>query len=74
MLPRNVAKEIIETGKAAPKHYQLASVMFADFKNFTKITENLRPTELISELDDSFAHFDDIVDQFNIEKIKKQAS
>lgn len=70
MLPRNVAKEIIETGKAVPKHYQLASVMFADFKNFTKITENLRPTELVSELDDSFAHFDDIVDQFYIEKIK----
>ncbi|MFT6747078.1 MAG: class 3 adenylate cyclase/HD superfamily phosphodiesterase [Glaciecola sp.] len=70
MLPRNVAKEIIETGKAAPKNYQSASVMFVDFKNFTKISENLRPTELIAELDDSFAHFDDIVDKYNVEKIK----
>lgn len=70
ILPRNVAKEIIETGKAAPKNYRLASVMFADFKNFTKITENLRPTELVAELDDSFAHFDDIVHKYNIEKIK----
>ncbi|MFT6717255.1 MAG: class 3 adenylate cyclase/predicted metal-dependent HD superfamily phosphohydrolase [Saprospiraceae bacterium] len=70
MLPRNVAKEIIETGKAAPKNYQSASVMFVDFKNFTKISENLRPTELVAELDDSFAHFDDIVDEYGVEKIK----
>ena len=70
ILPRHAAKEIIETGRVAPKHYRLASVMFADFKNFTKITENLRAAELVAELDDSFAHFDDIVDEFNIEKIK----
>jgi len=70
MLPRNIAKEIIETGKAAPKNYQNASVMFVDFKNFTKITENLRPTELVKELDESFAFFDDVVDKYNVEKIK----
>ncbi len=70
MLPRNIAKEIIETGKAAPKNYRMASVMFVDFKNFTKITENLRPTELVQELDDSFAYFDDVVDKYKVEKIK----
>lgn len=70
MLPRQTAKELVSTGKSTPKGYKMATVMFADFKNFTKITENLGPKELVAELDDSFAKFDDIVTKLNIEKIK----
>lgn len=70
VLPRETARELISTGRSTPKHYEMATVMFADFKNFTKITENLGPKELVAELDDSFARFDDIVGRFNIEKIK----
>ena len=70
VLPRETAKELMSTGKSTPKHYEVATVMFADFKNFTKITENLGPKELVAELDDSFAKFDDIVGRFNVEKIK----
>ena len=70
ILPQETARELLNTGKASPRSYKKATVMFADFKNFTKIAENLRPEELVEELDDSFAHFDDIVEQFNIEKIK----
>ena len=70
VLPRETAKELVSTGKSTPKSYKMATVMFADFKNFTKITENLGPKELVAELDDSFAKFDDIVGTLNIEKIK----
>ena len=70
MLPRETAKELVSTGKSTPKSYKMATVMFADFKNFTKITENLGPKELVAELDDSFAKFDDVVGKLNIEKIK----
>lgn len=70
VLPRETAKELVSTGKATPRSYKMATVMFADFKNFTKITENLGPKELVAELDDSFAKFDDIVGRLNIEKIK----
>ncbi len=70
VLPRETAKELVSTGKSTPKSYKMATVMFADFKNFTKITENLGPKELVAELDDSFAKFDDIVGKLNIEKIK----
>ncbi|MBO73008.1 MAG: hypothetical protein CMD35_05245 [Flavobacteriales bacterium] len=70
VLPRETAKELVSTGKSTPKSYNMATVMFADFKNFTKITENLGPKELVAELDDSFARFDDIVGRLNIEKIK----
>ena len=51
VLPRETAKELMSTGRSTPKHYEVATVMFADFKNFTKITENLGPKELVAELD-----------------------
>ena len=70
VLPRETAKELVSTGKSTPRSYKMATVMFADFKNFTKITENYGPKELVSELDDSFAKFDDIVGRLTIEKIK----
>lgn len=70
ILPAETARELMNTGRAAPKSYRKATVMFADFKNFTRIAENLRPSELVAELDDSFAHFDDLVGEYNIEKIK----
>ena len=70
VLPKQTAIELLSTGRSTPKHYEVATVMFADFKNFTKITENLGPKELVAELDDSFAKFDDIVGKFNVEKIK----
>ena len=70
VLPKQTAIELLSTGRSTPKHYEVATVMFADFKNFTKISENLGPKELVAELDDSFAKFDDIVGKYNVEKIK----
>lgn len=70
ILPRETARELMNTGRAAPRSYRKATVMFADFKNFTRIAENLRPNELVAELDDCFASFDDIVGVYSVEKIK----
>jgi adenylate cyclase len=44
--------------------------LFADFKNFTLISETLTPEELVSELDYCFKGFDKIVGKYNLEKIK----
>jgi class 3 adenylate cyclase len=44
--------------------------MFTDFKNFTRITENLTPAELVSEIDEIFKAFDHIISKHHIEKIK----
>ncbi len=70
ILPAETAKELLSTGRAAPRHYRMVTVMFADFKGFTQIAERLRPAELVAELDKAFNAFDDIADKHNIEKIK----
>lgn len=70
ILPHETAEELISKGKASPRHYRMATVMFCDFKGFTKIAERLQPQELVDELDRCFNAFDDIMEKYNVEKIK----
>jgi adenylate cyclase len=65
-----VAEELQKNGIATPRYYKMASVLFTDFKGFTKLAENLTPQEVISELDTFFMAFDDIVEKYGLEKIK----
>jgi adenylate cyclase len=70
ILPAPIAAELKNTGKAQPKRHEHASVMFTDFNNFTKISEQLTPEQLVFELDTYFKAFDFIVSQYKLEKIK----
>lgn len=70
ILPEETAEELKEKGSATPKHYELVSVLFTDFKGFTNIAEKLTPKELVAELDSCFFAFDKIIDTHNLEKIK----
>jgi class 3 adenylate cyclase len=70
ILPEETAEELKEKGFATPKHYDMVSVLFTDFKGFTKIAEKLSPQQLVEELNQCFLVFDKIIDKYNLEKIK----
>lgn len=70
ILPREIAIELKNTSKTVARSYELATVMFADIKNFTKLSAQLSPSDLIEELDYLFGAFDKIILKYNIEKIK----
>jgi adenylate cyclase len=70
ILPHETAEELKEKGTATPKHYEMVSVLFTDFKGFTTIAEKLSPQELVEELNQCFLGFDHIIDKNNLEKIK----
>jgi len=70
ILPVETAQELKEKGSATPKHYDKVSVLFTDFKGFTKIAEKLSAQELIEELNYCFFEFDKIIDKHHLEKIK----
>lgn len=70
ILPDEVAEELKSKGKAEAKFFESVTVMFTDFKDFTNITEQLSPTELVAEIDTCFKAFDEIISRHNIEKIK----
>ena len=50
--------------------YELATVLFSDFKGFSKLAEKLSADSLIKELDTYFSEFDTIISRYNVEKIK----
>ncbi len=70
ILPLTIAEELKAHGKAQPRQYKKASVMFTDFKGFTTVAEKMTPQELIAELDECFAKIDEIITTHRLEKIK----
>ena len=70
ILPVAVADELKKTGAAEARHYELATVLFTDFKGFSQISKILRPDELVATLDHAFKNFDRIIGKHGLEKIK----
>jgi PAS domain S-box-containing protein len=70
ILPFEVAKQLKSKGRAGTRSYKLVSVLFADFKGFSKISKTLDPKDLVNILDSYFATFDEIIGRHYIEKIK----
>jgi class 3 adenylate cyclase len=70
ILPDEVADELKITGRASAKHYQKVSVLFTDFKGFTARSASMTPEEVIEELNKCFSAFDEIIEKYNLEKIK----
>lgn len=70
ILPEETAEELKETGTAKTKSFDLVSVLFTDFKNFTSASEKLTPEELVAEINLCYSAFDHIVTKYGIEKIK----
>lgn len=70
ILPEETAEELKSKGKATPRLYRNASVLFADIQDFTKLAEDLTPDELVHNLQSYFSRFDDAVGRAFVEKIK----
>src|SRR6185436_8494872 len=70
ILPEETAEELKATGTAKAKSFDLVSVLFTDFKNFTQASELLTPEELVEEINLCYCEFDRIVTKYGIEKIK----
>lgn len=70
ILPYEIAEQLKNKGLVDAKTYRKVSVLFTDFKGFTKISEKLSPQEIIKELGIFFAKFDEIIGGHFIEKIK----
>lgn len=70
ILPSEIAEELRQTGTSTALNYELATVLFADIKDFTKISTQFSAETMVKELDYIFGAFDKIIENHNIEKIK----
>lgn len=70
ILPDEIADELKRFGKSYARKHEQVSVLFADIKGFTSIAEQLTPVKLVTQLDEIFGAFDNIIAKYGMEKIK----
>ncbi|MBL7811078.1 MAG: tetratricopeptide repeat protein [Bacteroidetes bacterium] len=70
ILPLKIADELKSSGYSEARKHENVTVLFTDFVNFTGISENMDPAELVAEIHRLFTAFDNIATRNNLEKIK----
>lgn len=70
VLPRPVADEIKQSGRARARKFDNLGVLFADLAGFTQFSSRLPPDALVLVLDEIFSSFDALVQRHELEKIK----
>ncbi len=70
IVPAKIAEELKARNAVEPKFHDSVTIMFTDFKGFTRLAEASEPRALVHDLDQYFSAFDEIVEQHNLEKIK----
>ena len=70
VLPAPIADELKKKGRVQPKYTRSATILFADFQDFTLLAERTEPATLVNLLDQYFTAFDDIVVRHGLEKLK----
>lgn len=70
ILPEETAQELKDNGRVKAKKYPSTTVLFSDFKGFTRFAENLSPEQLVETIDHYFSKFDLIIEKYGLEKIK----
>lgn len=70
LFPASIAAELKANRPVQPRHYDLATIMFADFTGFTRLTESTPPAALVQQLHQHFTRFDEIVERNRLETLK----
>jgi class 3 adenylate cyclase len=70
ILPKETADELKENGSVQAKKYENATVLFTDFVDFTGKSGRIEPEDLVKSIGYYFTNFDEIIGQYNMEKIK----
>ena len=70
VLPEEVAERLQSDPQSIADHFEDASILFADVVDFTPLSSSLDAREVVGLLDRLFTSFDELVDRYEVEKIK----
>jgi class 3 adenylate cyclase len=70
VLPQPIAQRLKQGEKNIADSFSDVTVLFADIVDFTNLSANLSPDELVETLNEIFSSFDELADQYGLEKIK----
>ena len=70
ILPASIASRLKRSQDIIADGYENVTIVFTDIADFTKLSDNISPGKLIQLLNEIFSKFDELTDQFDLEKIK----
>jgi len=70
ILPGPIADRLKTSDKTIADGFADVTVMFADIVNFTQVAANMSPSQVFAMLNRIFSAFDELAEQFGLEKIK----
>jgi guanylate cyclase len=70
VLPADVAQRLQSDPNSIADHFDDVSILFADVVGFTPLSSRLDAREVVGVLDRLFTSFDELVDRYDVEKIK----
>jgi len=70
VLPSKIAERLKNNQGLIADGYADVTVMFADLVNFTQLTEQMSPEQMVGLLNTVFSGFDDLSEKYGLEKIK----
>ncbi len=70
ILPGAIADRLKNSDKTIADGFADVTVMFADIVNFTQVAANMSPSQVFAMLNRIFSAFDELAEQFGLEKIK----
>jgi PAS domain S-box-containing protein len=70
ILPKPIADRLKQNPQSIADSFADVTVLFADLVNFTRLSEQISPTELVEMLNRIFSAFDVLAEKHGLEKIK----
>lgn len=70
ILPAPIAERLKREERTIADGYADVCVLFADLVNFTKLSEEMSPNQIVALLNQIFSAFDQLADKHGLEKIK----
>lgn len=70
VLPKSIATRLKQDNVTIAEGFSGASILFADIAGFTLFSQQITPQELVNILDEIFSRFDELVEEYGLEKIK----
>lgn len=70
ILPKEIVNQLKINNNAIASRSENVSILFADIVDFTALSSQVSPNELVTMLNEIFSSFDMLADQLGLEKIK----
>ncbi|NJK37987.1 MAG: HAMP domain-containing protein [Oscillatoriales cyanobacterium RM2_1_1] len=70
ILPYSIAEQLKQAPKSIAQQFEEATILFADIVDFTPLATQLEPIQLVELLNEIFSTFDQLIEEYYLEKIK----